>query len=148
MWHTVDLSLKVKSWQMEEKARPTEKRKAEGNERKEGKGDTHTKTGGISYRSSRNLRATIRIVVCGVYRVDTKWIKRLWRPSESWIMQRRDPIYNSRKRNMCYVERCWEVVICSVAKKLYGYFTIPRPWLFISRIVNRTGVANAHIKQT
>lgn len=147
MWHTVDLSLKVKSWQMEEKAPDGEKKSGRKWEKRRKRRYTHEDRG-ISYRSSRNLRATIRIVVCGVYRVDTKWIKRLWRPSESWIMQRRDPIYNSRKRNMCYVERCWEVVICSVAKKLYGYFTIPRPWLFISRIVNRTGVANAHIKQT
>jgi len=68
--------------------------------------DTHGRRG-ISYRSSRNLRATIRVVVVSTV-VDTEWIKRLWRPSGSWIMQRRDPIYNSRKRNMCYVGRAAE----------------------------------------
>lgn len=44
-----------------------------------------------------------------VYRLDTKWIKELWRPSETWIMQGRGPIYNSRRGvicvSPCYVER-------------------------------------------
>jgi len=43
------------------------RKEAEGDEKKERKGDTHTK---VSYRSSRNLCATIRVVV-----VSTAWIR-------------------------------------------------------------------------
>jgi len=56
------------------------RKEAEGDEKKEGKGDTrtrararthtHTCEDEVSYRSSRNLRATIRVVV-----VSTAWIR-------------------------------------------------------------------------
>lgn len=57
-----------------------------------------------------------------VYRLDTKWIKELWRPSEAWIMQRHDPIYNSRATVICvtpcYVARDERTcMICGAAKK-------------------------------
>lgn len=73
--YTVDLSLKVKSRQMEEKARTARRRRRSGRRRR-GEGKRKRRyaredgRGGVSYRSSRNLRATIRVVP-----VSTAWIR-------------------------------------------------------------------------